>query len=167
MRTLDIYCLTKHRDLETVNRFLDTYVDRSASENREMEQLYLTPLPPISEKIGIRAHCGEPALTLSNCIESGLEEPRRSFCLALESKVEAIHGATLAFTIDDQLVLGLALDDTTDRVMAMPHAKRLLHRLADEFDCHLGLIASEQRSNADGETCSQREITALKYWWER
>ena len=42
---LDIYGLTKHRDTTTIDRFLDTYVDRAKSWDRGDEELMMEPLP--------------------------------------------------------------------------------------------------------------------------
>ncbi len=42
---LDIYVLTRQRDLPTINHFLDTFVDRSAYEDRGGEGLLMIPLP--------------------------------------------------------------------------------------------------------------------------
>ncbi len=39
---LDIYGLTKHRDAATIDKFLDAYVDRAASEDRGDEELMLS-----------------------------------------------------------------------------------------------------------------------------
>jgi hypothetical protein len=41
---LDVYGLTQRRDVATVNRFLDEYVDRGAEEDRRGEELAREPL---------------------------------------------------------------------------------------------------------------------------
>lgn len=41
---LDIYCLTKRRDADTINSFLDRYVDRAQNEDREDEELMIRRL---------------------------------------------------------------------------------------------------------------------------
>jgi hypothetical protein len=40
---LDIYGLTKHRDAETINHFLEEYVDRRAHEDMADEELMMLP----------------------------------------------------------------------------------------------------------------------------
>ena len=76
---LDIYGLTKHRDTATINRFLDTYVDRAKSWARGDEALMMEPLPLTHPETGEEGAAWEstpfewePALTLSHIIERGL-----------------------------------------------------------------------------------------------
>ncbi|MEO6891198.1 MAG: hypothetical protein ABI324_19610, partial [Ktedonobacteraceae bacterium] len=76
---LDIYGLTKNRDAITINRFLDTYVDRAASNDRGDEELLMEPLLPTQPGTGFDAFESEPALTLSHIIDRGLAFPRRAF----------------------------------------------------------------------------------------
>jgi hypothetical protein len=81
----DIYGLTKHCDVATINRFLDAYVDRAASENREDEELMMEPLPTQSGT-DCAAVEWEPALTLSHIIERGLAFPRLIKVLAKQER---------------------------------------------------------------------------------
>lgn len=168
IRDLDIYCLTRHRNLETINRFLDRYVDRAASESRGKQDLLVVPLGRSAASLQYPDYEREPALVLTHCIQLGLDYPRRAFAVgALKSSIPTIAQATLAFTVDDQLVLGLALDDTEDRPETVLYAKELLHRLADEFDCHLGLIAVEQAPPLSEEEFRWGEVKILICRWER
>ncbi len=50
----------------------------------------------------------------------------------------------LGFTADDQLVLGLSIDDEGMRPENETKAKDLLHRLAEQYGCHLGLVTVEE-----------------------
>src|SRR5688500_7429649 len=108
---LDIYCLTKHRDIDIISRFLDKYVDRAASEGRGDEELMMRPLDMSNFTDTLESYDWEPALTLTNSIQRGLDYPRRSFSICLTTPQGIEMGALLHFTTDDQLVLGLSIDD--------------------------------------------------------
>jgi hypothetical protein len=145
---LDIYCLTKHRDLETINHFLDNYVDRATSEDREGEEVYLIP---DHQGEGSWEPQWEPALTLTHMIQRGLDYPRRSFSVYMDTQSALnMTGALMHFTSDDRLVLGLSIGDKgdysdgelTDSESEL-RAKAILERLAEQFNCHLGWITVE------------------------
>src|SRR5690242_9970144 len=103
---LDVYGLTRHRDLATLNRFLDEFVERAANAERGDEEVMLEPLD---------AHFGarekpegqwewEPARTLAHILERGLAHPRRAFttyltCLPACHEM-GIERAILGFTRD-------------------------------------------------------------------
>ena len=142
---LDIYCLTKHRNMDTINRFLDRYVDRAASEDRGDEELMMRPLDMSNFTNTFESYDWEPALTLTNSIQRGLDYPRRSFSVYLTTLIpeRAEMGGVLHFTDDDQLVLGLSFDDEGALPENESRAKLLLAELAKEFECHLGLVTVE------------------------
>jgi len=133
---LDIYGLTQHRDATTIDRFLDEYVDRAAAEDRGDEELALTPL------MG-RGMDWEPAFTLVHIVERGLDHPRRSFSTYHPSSHPNISRAILSFTEDDQLVLGLSIDDAGAMPENEARARSLLANLLEVYDCHMGLIIVE------------------------
>jgi hypothetical protein len=141
---LDIYCLTKRRDADTINSFLDRYVDRAQSEDREDEELMIRRLDAPAHSDGMRDYEWEPALTLSHTVHRGLGYPRRSFNMYLKAKEHDIDQAILGFTTDDQLVLGLSIDDAEHRPENFARAKELLSLLAEDYGCHRGLILAEQ-----------------------
>ncbi len=141
---LDIYCLTKRRDADTINSFLDRYVDRAQSEDREDEELMIRKLDAPADSDGMQDYEWEPALTLSHAVRRGLEYPRRSFNIYLKAKRQDIDQAVLGFTTDDQLVLGLSIDDGEERPENLERAKELLSLLAEDYGCHRGLILVEQ-----------------------
>lgn len=137
--SLDIYGLSRHRDRETINQFLDAFVDRAASEDRDGEEIGLLPLNP--EVVG-DSWQWEPALTLTHIVERGLDYPRRAFTSYLTSSRADIERAILSFTSDNQVVFGLSIysgdfDDDEAR------ATKLLSELARSFRCHLGLVVAE------------------------
>jgi hypothetical protein len=141
---IDIYAITNRRDLETINRFIDTYVDRTASEDRDDEQLMMLPLGKGAEIKSLNDYDWEPAKTLSNIVQRGLDHPRRSFTVYLVPSRPGINRVILSFTTDDQLVLGLSIDDATELPENSELAKQALFNLAREYNSHLGTIAVEQ-----------------------
>ncbi len=146
---LDVYGLTRQRDVATLNRFLDEYVDRAASADRGDEELMLEPLnvrPGESE--GPEGQWEwEPSRTLSHILVRGLAHPRRAFtayltCLPVCQQT-GIERAILGFTRDDQLVLGLSFDGGQEEADEEARAHELLAHLATAYRCHLGLILLE------------------------
>lgn len=137
--SFDIYGLTRFRDRDTINRFLDEYVDRAASEDRNGEEIGLLPLNPELEG---NEWQWDPALTLTHIVERGLAYPRRAFTSYLASSRPDIERAILSFTSDNQVVFGLSeysgdFDDDEAR------ARKLLSDLARSFRCHLGVVLLE------------------------
>ncbi len=147
---LDVYGLTRHRDMATLNRFLDEYVDRAANADRGDEELMLEPLDMPSAGTQWEWEW-EPSLTLSHIVERGLAYPRRAFtsyfsCLPAYHQA-GIERVILSFTRDKQLVLGLSVSigrDEADDEADEARANELLVHLAQAYQCHLGLILLEE-----------------------
>jgi len=137
---LNIYSITNQRDESTINRFIDTYVDRGKSENRENEELMLIPLIASKNHLDLNEYDWEPSRTLTHNIKRGLDYPRRAFTVYLEPKDLELDSVILSFTTDDQLILGLAIDDEGMRPENKQRAKKLLDELMHDFNCHAGLI---------------------------
>lgn len=142
---LDVYGLTRRRDKTTIDRFLDEYVDRAASEDRGDEELRLEPLDTTADDEDEQLE-SEPAHSLSHIIERGLSYPRRAFTAYFTSPMtlqrEGIERAIVAFTRDDQLVLRLSIYDG-DYDADDAQAKAILSHLAQVYGCQLGLILIE------------------------
>ena len=139
------YVLTEKRDRETIERFLDMYVNRETSIDRGNENLYVRPLNWRDEDLLLmNRYDREPAIDLSHVISLGLAVPRRAFCLYLDARRDDIRQAALGFTTDDCLVLGLGVESHRRAYEATMQAKILLNLLVDTFDCRAGLIAVEQ-----------------------
>ena len=136
--------MTRQRDADTIDRFLDEYVDRAANEDRGDEELMLDPLPGAQREAGADANDWEPALTLAHTVKRGLDYPRRAFTVYLKPNTSDLVGVTLSFTNDDQVVVGLALEDEGDLPETDEQAKVLLAHLAEAYGCHIGLMLSEQ-----------------------
>ncbi len=140
---LDIYGLTKHRDASTIDRFLDAYVDRVKSWDRGDEELMMEPLLLTSPLTGVDAYEWEPALTLSHIIERGLASPRRAFTVYLVPTRADLTRVILSFTADDQLVLGVSLDDEGAKPENERRAREIVVQLVEEYACHSALILVE------------------------
>ena len=144
MRTpsqMEAYVLTERRDEETINRFLDEYVDRDASEDREGEELMMEPLDSagVSRLASSREeYDSEPALTMTHALQRGLDYPRRAFALYVKTKSSEYNGAVLCFTTVNQRVLGVFLGDTPDEEH---QARELLQTLMNDYDGVLGMIS--------------------------
>jgi hypothetical protein len=137
---LDIYGITIHRDKSTINRFIDIYVDRVKSENREDEELMLEPL--VSSEKNPEPEW-EPAQTLTHIIELGLDYPRRAFTVSLIARDAEFSRVILSFTTDNQLIVGLSIDDEGMQPANEQKAKELLDQLMQDFQCYAGLIMVE------------------------
>jgi hypothetical protein len=142
---LDIYCLTKLRNAEMIDRFIDLYVDRDLSEDRGDEELSIHRLDaPLDFDDGELASEWELAHTLSHSIQRGLDYPRRCFTLYLKSKQAEFTRVILHFTADDRIILGLCIDDEGAQPKNLERAKTLLTTLRTEFSGDRGLILVEQ-----------------------
>jgi hypothetical protein len=149
--SLDIYALTRQRDRATIERFLDEYGDRVADEERGDEELMIespaffgedwAAQPPVA--IPETAYEWEPSRTLSHIIDRGLDYPRRAFTVYLTAKAPDVDRITLAFTRDDQLVVGLSIDDEGAQPENEVIAKALLGHLMEAYGCHAGLVIVE------------------------
>ncbi len=140
---LDIYALTSQRDVLMIDQFLDEYVDREASEDRGDEELMIMSLPT---KVGTDDHgfVWEPARSLTHIIERALAYPRRAFAVYLVSKRPGIDRVILGFTEDNQVVLGLSIDDEGMKPENEREARSLLQRLGAQHPCRLGLVLVEE-----------------------
>ena len=141
---LDIYTLTRRRDRPTVERFIADYVDRDASDDRTGEELMMLALdaPPGAEE---RMDAVEwvPILSLAEILEHGLARPSRAFVVTLQPASTSFTSAYLGFTRDDQVVLGLSLDDEEMLPTTQAEAEQVMHCLMRDFDGHRGVVGSE------------------------
>ncbi len=140
---LDIYILTRDRNIETLNRFLDLYVDREASMDRGDEEIMMLPLNSATELQEFDEWEWIPAVNLNHMIMKGLDYPRRAFAIYITPTNRNIERVIMAFTQDDQLVLGLSIDDGDESDAKLDVAKSLLHQLENNFNGIKGFIACE------------------------
>lgn len=136
---LDIYGLTHHRDLATINDFIDNYVDRAASEDRGDGELMLDLLDGNPED----GYDSEPSISLTHIIERGLDQPPRAFANYLKAKNPDFDGSIICFTSDNLVIFSVSIDDEGAQPENFERAKQLLDEIARKYDCHLGLIGVE------------------------
>lgn len=142
---LDIYVLTRRRDRGTIDRFLDTHVDRVASDVRPGAELCVLAFnaPP-----GAEDHLDPvewvPISTMADVVELGLATPGRAFAHYMAPRDPAFAKAYIAFTRDDRLVLGVSIDDWNMDPRKQHEAERILNRLMSEFDGDHGLVTVEE-----------------------
>ena len=141
---LDIYVFSCHRNADTLNRFVARYADRVASEDRGDEELMMLKLDSGCDDRSADAYEWERAVSLTRILERALDTPCRAFMIYVKPRGKRVYLVTLAFTADDQVVLGLSLDDADGSEATLERAKGLLTQLAMEFDAHAGFIGAEE-----------------------
>lgn len=141
---LDIYVISAARNRETIERFLDTYVNRAASENRGNEELMILPLDATDTPRELAGWEWEPSATLSHIVDRGLDFPRRAFCVYLSARDRSPTGATLGFDASNNVIFGLSLDDEGAKPENEERAKSLLLEMAKMFDASTGFVGVEE-----------------------
>jgi hypothetical protein len=165
---LHIYGLTPCRDEATINRFIDTFVDRDEAEAQlSDEALSLEPM-------GRKRHATqflsepEPALSLANVVKRGLDYPRRSFTVYLPQRRKDLHlenRVTVTFTIDNQVIFGLRMRDTEKNVRRAK--KELLPSLIADYKCEMGIVAVEfWPPSSESEFRESKDIGLVLYFRE-
>jgi hypothetical protein len=156
---MEIYGLTRRRDVQTVNRFIDEYINRELSEGRGDEELFIEPV--YSDKTYVDYY-SELAHTLTHIVERGLTLEGDAFYVTLRAKDENFIGATLGFTHDDLLIIGVYIEDAMMPPENLPRGKSILRRLMQDYDCHWGIMMAETpppMSETDFEEWEQHPMT--------
>jgi hypothetical protein len=159
---LDVYVISRARDRETIERFLSTYVDRAASEERGDEELMILALDSSGQPSGVDDWEWEPSKSLTHIVERGLQFPRRAFSVELNTRDVALAGATLAFDTDNQVIFGISVDDEGASPENLEQAKILLHEMAQAFAGSHGYIGVEDPPPLRG---ASHAPTILLYSW--
>src|SRR5882724_13131209 len=92
---LDVYVISPARDLETIERFLDIYVNRAASEDRGDEELMILSLNASEESSSSDDWDWEPAESLTHIVDRELQHRRRAFAVYLKAQDVRLAGAIL------------------------------------------------------------------------
>ncbi len=129
------------RDRATVERFLNTYVDRASCEDRGEEDLLLLRLGHEPDGVDDWEH--EPAGTLTHIVDRGLATPWRAFTVYLRTLDSRFAGAILAFTSHGRVVFGLSVPDLSDE-SSMEMGRSILRELAESFAADEGIVAAEE-----------------------
>jgi hypothetical protein len=136
-------------------------VDREASEDRGDEELLMERLSLEQSGTESETFEWEPALTLSHIIERGLAFPRRAFIVYLTPKRPDLTQVILGFTSDDQLVLGIGLDDEEVKPENEERAREILAQLVEKYACHCGIILVESPPPLDERAFHERKTDPL------
>ena len=141
---LDVYVLIHQREEETIEKFLDEYIDRNAQEDRGDEELMILPPDKFGQQdLKLEDFVWIPAKTLTNSIAKGLEHPSKCFALYFSSTRLDIHQVALKFTYDGKLVLGLSVDDWKQTEKNMELAEQLMDDLMNQFGGKKGMVVLE------------------------
>lgn len=141
---LDVYVVSSARDRETIERFLNAYVDHVASEDRGDEELMLLALDSSGQPSSGDEWDWEPSGSLSHIVERGLQSPRRAFSVHLKTRDTSLAGATLAFDIDNHVIFGVSMEDEGAQAENLKRAKSLLHEMAQALKGSHGFIGVEE-----------------------
>jgi hypothetical protein len=164
--SLDVYVVSKRRDRTTIERFLERWIDRPASEDRRDEELMMLPLGATDASANV-AWEWEPALTLTHAIQRGVDVPSRAFVLYLKPRESLVDAVTVGFTADDRVVFGVSVDDPLWSDDRLVFAKDLLLKLADEVEADSGYIAAEEPAPLFAATIPPKDASRVLFSWAR
>ncbi|MDH6309600.1 hypothetical protein M2451_001966 [Dysgonomonas sp. PFB1-18] len=102
----DIYGLSKKRDRETIEKFLDYFCYRDEIENLGKDEgIFILE----SEDYNIQEDF-IPVKTLSEVIDFGINNPNQAFAFYLSQPLKNVESVILCFTYDNQIVLGVSVE---------------------------------------------------------
>jgi hypothetical protein len=159
---LDVYVVSPLRDRDTIERFLNAYVDQAASEDRGDEELPLVALDSSGRPVNGDDWDWEPSRSLAHIIERGLQSPRRAFSAYLKPKDKSLAAAILAFDTENQVIFGLSVDDQGAKTENLERAKGLLHGMAEALGATRGFIGVEEPPPLRG---TNQTPSILVYSW--
>ena len=141
---LDIYTLIHNRERESIERFLSTYIDRNAQENRGNEELMILPSSKLNQKeLALDDYDWVITKTLTNSIAYGLSDSTNCFSLYFPSIKPKIYQVSLSFTYDGKLVFGLEIDDWKQTKENLDLAEKLMDNLMKQFKGKTGAVVFE------------------------
>ena len=143
---LDVYALSNERNVGSIKRFLQTYVDVPASSDRGDEQLMVWPsgFDGPEGDIPLEHYDWIEIPTLDAAIEYGLADPSRAFRIYLQSKVEGLCGAILCFTRSGGVIFGLRVDDPMNTPERADFATTLMSELTNQTHGIKGWVVCEE-----------------------
>jgi hypothetical protein len=144
----DIYGISKSRDKETIELFLNFYCQRELIENFEGKGVEVAIYS--NEKYGVK-ETYIPVNTLSEVIDYGLSRPNLGFAFYIGTKSnykKDIDGVILKFTFDDKIIFGISIEENslTDE-----------GQLIDNYDKALEIQKEIQELTNSTKTCIQFE----------
>jgi len=130
------------RDETAIRKFIDLYVDAAAADEvlKDSDLMFQPSDPALLNDDS--AYAWEPAKGLENAIHRGLKDPAAGFALYVPPSQGDGH-ATIGFTLDGNIVLGVEVDDPMNEPGPLRQAKKFLNELLETFDTDQGFICVE------------------------
>jgi len=105
----DVYGISKKRDKETINRFVEYFCDRDQIESQTGCEIFVNE----NEKYNIPEESIEVS-KLSDVIEYGILNKTKGYSYYLDSRDDYI-GVLLKFTYDSKIIFGVSIEEKTVR----------------------------------------------------
>ena len=108
---LNIYVLSRERNLASVDTFINGFCDRTAIEDRKDEEITAVPLGTPAESVAMDRYDSESfkAVSVTQSIKFGLDNPTRGFALYYPSSRQFLSQTILTFTIDQGIIFGASV----------------------------------------------------------
>lgn len=148
---LDVYALSPRRDLETIERFLASYVDVAASADREGQEVAVLPVDFAGDEDDLPLEDWDSIAlaTLGAVLDFGLDKAGRAFTVYLRASSHDLCGAMLSFTRSGELVYGISVDDPLSTPKATRRARRYLKELCRGTEATHGWVVAEVPPSLD------------------
>jgi len=154
MSILGVYVLTRQRTRALVEEFLTRYGTRPLTDDLGDTELQIETHERIIDR-GITTVTGKghtdpiiryhhiPAISITHSVNLGLGDPTLAFDLVLDSHDSRLSHASIGFTVDGQLIVGLSFNDPDGDLRHELFAQALLTELVVLTHGHHGLIVYE------------------------
>ncbi len=131
---IDVYVLVSDRSRESIDKFLNSYIDTEKSNHRGDQESDVVPIGYEGDIENLEDWDSISTQSLEEIVSLGLSYPRRAFTVHLKTKAPEHDMAVLTFTRDDRLVFGLSIDDGMNDPENAERARDLAVQLLNEFD---------------------------------
>ena len=142
---IDVYSLSTQRNPETIQRFLQSYVN--VADALKLVDVSVAPVE-LDEQLPIDQWEILPIPTLEDAVALGLSSPHRGFLVYLRAQAPWC-GAMLSFARTGEITFGVSVDDPLGRRKPQRIAKRLLRRLCNETGGVRGWAVHEMPLSVD------------------
>lgn len=103
----DIYGLSKERNKQTIEKFLNHFSHRDKIEVRMGQEILVNG----NQKYNVKESC-TPISTLSEVISYGINNPIQGFTFYISDNLkEGINGLILKFTYDGKIIFGASIEE--------------------------------------------------------
>jgi len=155
----DIYGISKRRDKETIERFLNYYSHRDKIEIREDLEIGVSK----NEEYGIHEII-IPIKTLSEVIDYGIKNRNHGYVFYIGDNLKSeINHIILKFTYDEKMIYGISVEEKDNKLQDnYPHAFRIEKEIALITNSYESSIQFEYAPSDD-----EREFYEDKLVWEQ